>query len=372
MNQAFLEVGALFEERWTGIPNVVAAIAERALRDPDIQWSFAYDAIDVPRETVEAFLLLRSGFGGLKALSDLVWENRQISRERARQAVGIYPNIKPMHRFFAREAAIIHDLSPVLTPQFHNADNIIHFAYRIRNDIETSDHLFCVSDATRQDVHRYFGKPLDQTSVIRLGVEFDPANISAARIANEGLRASNYIAVIGTLEPRKNGRILLDYLTLDPGYALRYDIVFIGRDGWLEEKSRLLRLAQDAGVETDRIIFTGFVSEAEKTALILNSRFCVYPSFFEGFGLPVLEAAALGKITVCSNSSSIPEVAPESSIFFDPTNVHELGEALRIAEKRAAQTRSPLRSEADLMAMASKFGWDGCYAEIAAWINDSR
>lgn len=370
-HKAVLDVSALFEEHWTGIPNVVAAIVRHALDDKDIDWVFTHDTVPLPRDLMTRFLHQRSGAGGLDALSQLVWDVPPVSREVAAETVAVFPNIKPVQRYFRKEAAIIHDLSPLLTPQFHNADNINHFANRIRADIESSDHLFCVSEATLTDVEAYFRKPRSEMSVIRLGCEFEPNELSAGALqVRPDLSVEPYVVVIGTLEPRKNGSLIFDYLMTNPGFASQFRIVFVGRDGWLDEKSRLLKRLNGAGVSAERILFTGFISNEERTALMLNSAFCIYPSFFEGFGLPVLEAGALGKITVCSNSSSMPEVLPENCVFFDPTEPFEFAQALRTAELRAAQTRSAGQSISDLLTRTAQHGWGPCYAEIARWVKE--
>lgn len=371
MKKAVLDISALFEDTWTGIPNVVAAVAKRALTDQTLEWIFSYETIPVSRDVVAGFLERHSGSGGLPLLADAAWNGEVIPEREAKSMKALFPNIKPVRNYFGREAIIVHDLSPVLTPEFHNADNIFHFANRIRRDVETSDHVFCVSDATLTDVHAYFGKPKDQMSVVRLGAEFHPVELSAGLLqVRPGLEAEPYVAVIGTLEPRKNGGIIFDYLMQNPGFASQYRIVFIGRDGWLDEKARLLRRLEGVGVSRDRIQFTGYVSNEERTALMMNAAFCVYPSFFEGFGLPVLEAGALGKITVCSNSSSIPEVFPEQCVFFDPGEMFEFVQAMRIGELRAAQTRSRGQSLTDLMGRVAPHGWDACYAEIARWMKE--
>ncbi|WP_428151634.1 glycosyltransferase family 4 protein [Brevundimonas sp.] len=371
MRKAFLEIGALFEATWTGIPNVVAALAEGALNDPDIEWGFVFDTLEVPEAWVREFLTRRSGQGGLGKLEALVWDKASIDPQRAAEAACIFPNIKPVRRFFGREASIIHDLSPLLTPQFHNRDNINHFANRIREDIASSDHLFCVSNATLGDVHAYFGVPKDRLSVIRLGVQFDPVDLTAASLSfRPGLEVEPYIAVLGTLEPRKNGRIVLDYLAEQPHFANRFRTVFVGREGWLDGRQRLMDSLAAAGVSRDRVVFTGYVSEAEKAALLLNAAFCVYPSFFEGFGLPVLEAAAMGVVTVCSNSSSIPEVAPENCFFFNPQEGYEFARAMKFAELRASQTRASAQSLSDLTARAAPYSWKNCYPAVAAWIKE--
>lgn len=371
MRKAYLGIDALFENTWTGIPNVVAALAEGALNDPEIDWTFLYETIEIPKDLVRSFLKARSGKGGLAALEQLVWEHPPISRATAAEGVGIYTNIKPMRRFFGREASILYDLSPLLTPQFHSDGNIMHFSQRFREDVESSDHLFCISQACLTDVHTYFDIPNEKMSIIEMGVDFDAADLTSAHLGlGNGNRVEPYIAVLGTLEPRKNGRMVLDYLAENPRFANRFRIVFVGREGWLDGRGKLMDALASAGVSSDRVIFTGYVSETEKTMLLLNATFCVYPSFFEGYGLPVLEASALGKITVCSNSSSIPEVFPENCVFFNPLESFEFARAMKFAEMRAVQTRAEVQSLSDLTDRTAPYSWTRCYPGIAGWVKE--
>ena len=369
MRKAYLEIGALFENTWTGIPNVIAAIARGALKDTTIDWSFLFETVEVPRELVARFLAQHSGVGGLGAVESLVWNRKPVSAADAAEGVCVYTSIKPMRRYFGREATVVYDLSPLLTPQFHNADNINHFANRIRQDIETSDHLFPISKACLTDVQAYFGVPAERMSIIEMGVDFDPADLTNAHMRLHGpLAAEPYIVVLGTLEPRKNGQIVLDYIARNPGFANRFRIVFIGREGWLDGREKLTRALKEANVNQDRVLFTGYVSEADKAALLLNAAFAVYPSFFEGYGLPVLEAGVLGKTTVCSNSSSIPEVFPDACVFFNPSDSFEFDRAMRIAELRAAQSRSSTQSLSDILERAAPYSWDRCYPGVARWV----
>jgi glycosyltransferase involved in cell wall biosynthesis len=201
-----------------------------------------------------------------------------------------------------------------------------------------------------------------------MGVALDPTHLTSGLLGLGGKRPEPYVAIVGTLEPRKNGSLIFEYLLQNPAFASQFRIVFIGRDGWLEERGRLLKQLAESGVPADRVMFTGYVSEAEKLALMINSAFCIYPSRFEGYGLPVLEASALGKVTVCSNSSSLPEVAPESCVFFDPLDLFDFGQAMRVAQLRAAQTRSTSQSLGDIVARADGLSWDGAYTPIADWI----
>ncbi len=366
--QAVMEIGALLGDAWTGIPIVAAGLADAALRDPEIDWSFMVDTIEVPRPLVAHILASRSGAAAREALATQAWERGEIPRALADRVPGLYTNIKPARRFFAREAMLIYDLSPLLTPQFHDAAAISWFADHIRGDIATSEHLFCTSRATRDDVRHYFAVPAERMSVIRPGVAFDPADLSAARLATEGLRCEPYVAIVGTMEPRKNGRIVLEHLARDPGFADRYRIVFIGRDGWLSERERLLDAVTAAGIARERVMFTGYVAEREKLALMLNAAFCIYPSFFEGYGLPVLEAAALGRLTVCSDRTAMPEVAPESCLFFDPLDGASFARALAAAEARLADPGDTLSLD-DLIARAAALSPDRAYPPIARWVS---
>ncbi len=363
---AVLDISPLFEEIWTGIPTMVAAITTRALSDTDIDWRFTYENQPLPRALVERFLRQKSGAGGLAQLARIVFETPPIGPEEARGQSALFPNIKAVRGYFGRESIIVSDLSPLIVPRYHNQDNINHFANRIRRDIETSDHIFCISEATRRDVQAYFDKPMEQMSVVRLGAELSSADVSAGMISLRGEVSEPYIVILGTLEPRKNGSIIFEYLMRNPAFASRYRIVFIGRDGWLDEKRRLMEQVEKSGVSADRILFTGFVSETEKIALLLNSAFSVYPSFFEGFGLPVLEATALGKLTVCSNSSSMPEVAPDSCVFFNPGDPFEFARAMHVAEQRVVLSRPAAQSLGDIMARAAPYSWDECYRHIAS------
>ncbi len=368
--KAFLEVGCLvIEDHWTGIPLVAAALVDKALADTDgrIEWGFLHETIPLPRELVRELLADRSGRYVRAKLPDLFWRTPPLAWRESRQAAAIFPNIKPVRRYFSREAMVIHDLSTLLVPQFHNQDTINHHANRFAGDVQSTDHFFCDSQATREDLKLYMGVDHDATSVIQLGIDMKWEDVSAAQRVGDLGKVEPYVVVVGTLEPRKNGRMVLEYLAKNPDFAARNRVVFIGRDGWLDERTRILSQIAELGIPNDRVIFTGFVSEREKIALMYHSRFCIYPSFFEGFGLPVLEATGLGKRVVCSNSSSMPEVAPDKCYFFDPTSMNEFAWAMRSAEHDSEYWRVSNSLE-DTMSKAAKYNWTACYEEVKRWV----
>lgn len=370
MLKAFLEIGVLvMEDHWTGIPLVAAAIAEKALADTDgrIEWRFVYETIPVHRALVSDILATRSGRAVREKLPDLLWRTPPLAWHESRQAVAIFPNIKPMRRYFGREAMIIHDFSSLLVPQFHTQDNINHFSNRILGDISSTDHFFCDSHASREDLKLYLGVDHNATSVIRLGIDLKWEDVSAAQRVGDLGKIEPYVVVVGTLEPRKNGRLVVEFLATNPDFAKRNRTIFIGRDGWLDERGRIYSQMAELGIPADRVVFTGFISEREKIALMYHSQFCIYPSFFEGFGLPVLEAVVLGKHVVCSNSSSMPEVAPDKCYFFDPNSLTEFAWAMGIAERNAAFKRVSTSLE-DVMSEAKKHDWTACYEEVKRWV----
>ena len=368
--KAYIEVGCLvLEDLWTGIPLVAAALVDNALNDDDdrIEWGFVHETIPLPRELVRRLLTDRSGRYVRSRLPDLFWRTPPLAWRESREAAAIFPNIKPMRRYFGREAMIIHDLSTLLVPQFHNGDTIHHYANRFAGDVQSTDHFFCNSTATREDLKLYLGANHNDTSIVPLGIDFKWEDVSAAQRVGELGKVEPYVVVVGTLEPRKNGRLVLEYLAKNPDFATRNRVVFIGRDGWLEERNRILSHMSELGIPDDRVIFTGFVSEREKLALMYHSRFCIYPSFFEGFGIPVLEAAVLGKNVVCSNTSSMPEVAPDRCYFFDPNSPTEFAWAMRSAEHDSALRRVSQSLE-DVMSVVARHNWTACYEEVKRWV----
>jgi glycosyltransferase involved in cell wall biosynthesis len=366
---AYLEISSLFEDHWTGIPVVTASLAEHALADNSsgIHWSFLFDTIPLPNQFVQDLLRARSGRKAREQLSELLWSTPPLNWKLAREGVAVFTNIKPERNYFRRESMVIYDLSPILTPQFHHIDSVNHFAYRFAGDVDSSDHFFCISEATRGDLETYLGVDRGKTSLIQMGVDLKWEDVSAAQCAADYGIIEPYVVVVGTLEPRKNGRIVLKYLANNPAFGKRNRIVFLGRDGWLDERQRLMAEINSHGISSDRVVFTGYISEREKIALLYNSKFCIYPSFFEGFGLPVLEAAVLGRSIVCSNTSSMPEVAPSKCFFFDPNSLAEFGWAISAAEEHATQTRVSSSLD-DTMTEAEKHNWLSCYNAVKQWV----
>ncbi len=365
---AALEISPLFEEFYSGIPVVTAQLARHCMLDPTIDWIFLYGSIIVPQDLVELLLVRRSGSSLLNELPRIACNEGLIDIKEAARRVCLWPNVKSMAGKFAREAFIIHDLSTLLTPQHHHPDAIAHHSDRILADCRTSERVFCVSDATRRDAMAYLNLPEEQTSILPLGVDYDEGSLYEEVLYQRQNISERYIVVLGTIEPRKNGAIVIEMLARNPDIAKDYRIVIVGRDGWLGERERLLSRVRDANIDVDRIVFTGFVTDRVKLRLLLNAAFVIYPSFFEGFGLPVLEATTLGKICVASKTSSIVEVAPSQSIFFDPLDPDSLLVAVRSAIAQSSSTGQKIMSFADLRDRVRAHDWRRAYQHVREWV----
>ena len=110
------------------------------------------------------------------------------------------------------------------------------------------------------------------------------------------------------MEPRKNISIVIEFITNNPSVLNEYTFVFAGRDGWLDERANLESKLAALNIPSHKVVFTGFLSDALKLALLMRAEFTIFASFFEGFGLPVAESLLVGCPVLCSQSSSLTEV----------------------------------------------------------------
>lgn len=249
----------------------------------------------------------------------------------------------------------IHDLSILLYPEHHTRLNRLHLRWALPRVARRAAAIIAVSEATRRDLIAQLEVPAERVHVAPNGVDhrrFFPRYRPEAR-QRAGLMLGiepPYILALGTLEPRKNLPALLR------AYArLGRDVprlVLAGARGWGE--GALFKLVKELGLQ-ERVRFTGYVPEAVLPDLYAGARLFVYPSLYEGFGLPVLEALASGAPVITSNTSSLPEVAGDAALLVDPTSVDELTRVMRrVLDSK--QLRDELRTKGPKQ--AAKFSWE--------------
>jgi glycosyltransferase involved in cell wall biosynthesis len=354
----YLEIGPLREREYTGLAQVTAALAERLMGDRTVDSRFFFGRMLVPKDVVE--ILLKTRCGEL-----LEWHLGRLPVQSApahvsEASVAIFPNRKTVRRAFSKDCQIVHDLSTLLTPQFHDRDVVQYHATTLEGDILTNDLTFCVSEATRSDVLTYFPSIRPET------VATLPLAASITSTGDLPCAASDiepYILVLGTIEPRKNISQVLECIRTCPSLTSSYRVVFLGRFGW---GMSIEKLIESHGLQEQyaqgRIVFPGFVAEEVKNLLIRNSRVLVYPSLFEGFGLPVIEAMALGVPCVTTRSSSLPEAAGPHAYYFDPFVSGDIERAIMKATVDIDLNADLVRTRCT--DWAQRFSWDATYRTL--------
>jgi glycosyltransferase involved in cell wall biosynthesis len=363
--QFFIEVSTLFEPYWTGLANVTAKLARYFLetKPKDTFFFVGTDTIlpeyirtavnEAPGGYLNCFV--KSGFA--------VGQNLHSALKRCELSVAIFPNIKPFHRVFDVELLIAHDLSALLMPELHREQAASIHAAALSRDVFTSDLICCVSHATKDDVSRYLRVPEERLFVSHLGVEIPVA--LDGRL--DSARMREYAIILGTIEPRKNMRLVAEFMRSMPESWEDLFVFFVGSMGWGQPFEEIFAdpLRSPLG---ERILFTGYVPEALKQALLARAKFAVYPSLFEGFGLPILEAMAAGCPIIASKSSSMMELGLDTEFYFDPTSVADFSRAFELVNALDLQERDRLSKR--LRAKASKFTWEGFGDRVVAGIEN--
>ncbi len=352
----YLDVSTLVEEQWTGIPVVAAGLAGALLRLlPDRARFFLGTELVSPAVVADA---VRRNTG-LFLQRDLEFGRAQAGRlplfAGGAPSIGIFPSVKPVRRAFDVECSVVHDLSTLVLPHFHIKGNVDHHMEAMMADIASSDIVAAVSSATRDDLIAYLGVPGDKIVTAHNGVSWPDWYRVAAADELAPLGAEPYLLILGTREPRKNVMLVFDMLEQAPELLESHRIVFAGKMGWLEEQHALPRALEPA-VTQGRILFTGFVGDYRKYVLLAGASATIYPSLFEGFGLPVLESLSAGTPCVASWSSSIPEVGGELCSYFDPLSASDLHRA--VGEMLARRRLEGAALQEACRAWAASFTWD--------------
>ncbi|MFA5947160.1 MAG: glycosyltransferase family 1 protein [Patescibacteria group bacterium] len=227
----------------------------------------------------------------------------------------------------------VHDLSFIHLPRFFSKkDKLVRKLQNIKAIATEARHILTPSRATADDVSSIYHLPAEQITITPLGLDhthFVPREQPSDRTFRAAYDLNRpYILAAATIEPRKNFESVIeayDAFRSRGGEAL--PLVILGKPGFGFE--RVKKTAQ-AAMFADDIRFLGFVPEKHKPALFRGASCFLFPSFYEGFGLPVLEAMASGVPVITSFTSSLPEIAGDAALYVDPFNVEDLTRALQI------------------------------------------
>lgn len=235
------------------------------------------------------------------------------------------------YRFPGPTVVSAHDASWIRFPEAHPLDRIKALERHFPRSLDAASAVLTDCDFIKREMIELFGVPPGKIFSVLLGVspEFFPrtADQCTGVLAGHGLDFGSYVLSVGTLEPRKNIPALIDsYSMLPADLQQRFPLVLVGMRGWLTSglEARMKPL-----VERGVIKPLGYVADEMMPLIYSGAAAFVFPSLYEGFGLPPLEAMACGAPVISSRSSSLPEVVGDAGVLVDPLNVDALAESLR-------------------------------------------
>lgn len=255
--------------------------------------------------------------------------------------------------------ATVMDAIPFVHPEWVSKRLRTFKNVAFRQMARSAQRIITISEYSKADIVHYFGIPAERISVTHLGVDSVFAqpvaqDVKTAVLARYGLQPGFFVFV-GTIQPRKNvARIIDAHRMLPERIQKACPLVIVGRNGWgTDELLPELQALESRGCGR----WLNNVADAELHALLQSARALVYPSLYEGFGLPVLEGFAAGLPVISSNTTSIPEVAGDAALLVNPEHSAEIAAAmLRLAEDDALATDLVERGQRRV----KSFTWDNC------------
>ncbi|MEG0920868.1 MAG: glycosyltransferase family 1 protein [Comamonas sp.] len=267
--------------------------------------------------------------------------------------------------FDGRTVSTVHDLSHILYPHFHPRARVDYLSLTLGPSLARTSHVITVSEAVRQEMIERRLMPPDRITAILEAADsaFRPHTVQMLESAMQalGLRAGQYCLFVGTVEPRKNvERLIQAYELLPKDMRREWPLVVAGGKGWNSEAihARMAKAQAEGWLR-----YVSFVDQRWLPALYAGARLMAYPSLYEGFGLPIVEAMASGTPVLTSDASCMPEVAGGAARLVNPLDVEEIAQAL---EDCLSNEVWQAEARAKGLARAASLSWDRCVEETVA------
>lgn len=303
-----------------------------------------------------------------------LWTHRMVAQEvmQRRPDVLFVPahvipfRLPPSH--LPASVVTIHDLGYHAFPETHTFWQRLYIEASTRWSVLAARRIIAVSQATASDLNRLYRTPAERIRVVHEApaqtslVTADQIVMARQRYAIE----RPYALFVSTIQPRKNvARLLQAYAWLYRNTSVAWDLLFAGAPGWLSdilyEQAASMGLAQ-------QVRFLGYIPDDDLPALLKGALFFSFPSLFEGFGLPVLEAQSYGVPVLTSNSSSLPEVAGDAALLVDPTDVDAIANAmLRLSQDEVLRQQLIEAGYANVR----RFSWEKAARETLAVLEEA-
>jgi glycosyltransferase involved in cell wall biosynthesis len=301
----------------------------------------------------------------MSVLERLNWEQFELSAMARRDKIDVLhsPGFASPLLVSCRVIVTVHDLIGMVFPG--NLAPLARFYWSrwLPFAVGKADRVIVDSEHTKKDVIRLLGVKPDRIKVVYLGVsdEFRPIadRGKILNILSKYNIKGEYILHVGTLEPRKNlERLVTAFDTLKRTHHVPHKLVLVGSKEWAYPN--LLKLINKLDIAKD-IMFTGYMEERDLPVVYNGADIFVFPSLYEGFGLPLIEAMACGVCVVTSNTSSMPEIAGEAAVMVDPYDTAALAGA--VYDLISSKEKKALLREKGFI-QAKKFNWENTAREI--------
>lgn len=292
-------------------------------------------------------------------------KSRDLRADFARRGFVYHETNFVASRYRGPTVVTIHDLSHVRHPDFHPRVAVEYLDRELPKTLRQAQKVIAVSEYTKKDIIDIYGLPESKVVAIPLGVETAfqpyPAEVCASALAGLGLRRNGFVLSVCTLQPRKNLQRLVEaFARLPEDMRQAYPLVLIGADGW--KNSELLRVIEPLA-HAGQVFTPGYVSRDDLLKIYASAALFVYPSLFEGFGLPVAEAMASGVPVLTSNLTSLPEVSAGAAWEVDPYSIDDIAAGMQRLLGDSALRESLV---AKGFRRAAELTWDATVAQTCA------
>lgn len=287
------------------------------------------------------------------------WEQLFLPRQVKNRRIDLLhsPGFVAPLRLKCRSVVTIFDMTFFLFPHRHTFSKRLYFGFFLPLSARRADMIITISESSKNDIIRCLHLPERKIRVIYPGVDdiFQPVKDDEKLewVRNRYGIKKDFILSVGVLEPRKNlDRLIRAFYLLVRKGDFDLQLVIVGKKGWAYQP--VLDLPEQLGMK-DRVIFTGYVPEQDLPLFYSAALLFVYPSVYEGFGIPVLEAMACGAPVITSNISSMPEISEGAGLLVDPYDIQAMAQAIKklLVDKEMQKKMS----EAGLQ-RARKFSWE--------------
>lgn len=267
--------------------------------------------------------------------------------------LNIFFNFIVPPRVDGKVMSVVHDLTYKRFPETMKASNLKHLERGMPYSMKRSDRIITVSEFTKRELCDLMDIPKEKVSVVYNAPSLVKNCTPYEEVRQKYKIQREYILFVSTIEPRKNiVRLLKAYEQLKEQYKIPHQLVMAGGKGWQDE--RIFQVVNGLRYKDD-IIFTGFVTPEEKNTLYQNACLFVFPSIYEGFGIPPLEAMAWDCPCVCADAASIPEVVGDAACLVDPFEEESIANGI-IKVLTEPEYAKQLREKGALQ--VQKFTWD--------------